>query len=97
MKKLTIPLAILYGFSLLTLAVIVTNFQSNSVLKNANANSHEVKVIEIRLAQINATLTDIDLTLNKINLSIVNVKNWNYYESSVMKNILKIVIMIFLH
>ena len=59
---------------MLILAVIVTNFQSNSVLKNANANSHEVKVIEIRLAQINATLTDIDLTLNKINSSIVNVK-----------------------
>ena len=75
MKKLTIPLAILYGFSLSTLAVIVTNFQSNSVIKNANANSHEVKVIESRLAQINATLTDINLTLNKINSSIVNVKN----------------------
>ena len=60
---------------MLILAVIVTNFQSNSVEKNANANSHEVKVIEIRLAQINATLTDIDLTLNKINSSIVNVKN----------------------
>tara|TARA_B100001027_G_C15976241_1_gene202059 strand:- start:224 stop:451 length:228 start_codon:yes stop_codon:yes gene_type:complete len=75
MKKLTIPLASLYGFSLLTLAVIVTNFQSNSVVKNANANSHEVKVIESRSAQINATLTDIDLTLNKIKSSIVNVKN----------------------
>ena len=60
---------------MLILAVIVINFQSNSVVKNANANSHEVKVIKIRLAQINATLTEIDLTLNKINSSIVNVKN----------------------
>ncbi len=70
MKNLTTPKAILYGFSLLTLAVIFTNLGSNSVLKNANANSNEVRIIESRLAQINATLTDIDLSLTKINSSI---------------------------